>query len=600
MSLHYRVRPVDLHAHQFEVRLRLSQVEAGQRFSLPAWIPGSYMVREFARQLSQLEARQGRRALNLRQIDKACWELTEAPARRSAVVELRYRVYAFDTSVRAAFLDATRGFFNGTSLLLRVHGREAQPHRLELVGLPKGWQVATAMTPERVDAMGAGLYRAADYDELVDHPFELGRFWRGQFKARGVPHDFIVAGAMPSFDGERLLADVQAICEAEMAFWHGSRSATGRRPAGSTRPPMDRYVFLLNAVDDGYGGLEHRASTALVAPRTDLPRRAEPGRALEATEGYQTLLGLISHEYFHTWNVKRLKPAELARIDYTQENYTELLWFFEGFTSYYDDLLLLRAGRIDTAHYLKLLAKTWSSVLATPGRALQSVAQSSFEAWTKYYRRDENTANATVSYYAKGALVALALDLTLRSQGSGSLDAVMTELWRASQGGPVTEADIAAALARVGGRDYGPELQAWVHGTDDVPLAALLQAAGIQAQSSPGSLAQRLGLQVSESALTGVQIKVVLRGSVAERAGLSPGDELLAVNGWRVRRLDDLLAHLPGADSLDLLVSRDQRLQRLPLSTRGWPPDAGPLTLALQAAAPAAALQLRRSWLGVG
>jgi len=218
-----------------------------------------------------------------------------------------------------------------------------------------------------------------------------------------------------------------------VSFWHGRG-----------KPPVSRYVFLLNAVDDGYGGLEHRASTALLCTRRQLPRQGDS----ETSDGYVTLLGLISHEYFHTWNVKRLKPRDFERIDFGHENYTRLLWFFEGFTSYYDDLLLLRAGLIDAPRYLRLLAKTVSAVLATPGRRLQSVAESSFDAWVKYYRSDENTPNATISYYAKGSLVALALDLSLRA-GGGTLDQAMRLLWTACGGGAIDEADIAQALQQV-------------------------------------------------------------------------------------------------------------------------------------------------------
>src|SRR5689334_8078641 len=264
-----------------------------------------------------LEARQGKRAVPLQQLDKTTWL---ARCKGSAALEVSYLVYAFDTSVRTAFLDADRGFFNNTSMCLAAQGRENEPHQIELGGLPRGWQAATAMRAVKVDANGRGRYEAADYDELVDHPFELGRFWRGSFQAAGVPHEFVVAGAWPGFDGERLLADSKRICEAQIAFWHGRK-----------KPPFQRYVFMLNAVDDSYGGLEHRASTALIAARRDLPRVSQK----EPSDGYVTLLGLISHEYFHTWNVKRLKPAELARIDYSRENHTELLWFFEGFTSYY-------------------------------------------------------------------------------------------------------------------------------------------------------------------------------------------------------------------------------------------------------------------------
>jgi predicted metalloprotease with PDZ domain len=571
----YRLEIADAHAHLFRVTLTVPQPAAEQRVSLPAWIPGSYLVREFARHLSGLRAKQGASDMALTQLDKATWSV--ACTGRGAL-SLSYLVYAFDSSVRTAFLDAHRAFFNGTGVFLRVHGREAEPQRLELRGLPKGWQVATAMP-----ALKANTYEAADYDELVDHPVEMGRFWRGEFKACGVSHEFVVAGALPDFDGDRLLADARRICETEIAFWHGKKKTF-----------FKRYVFMLNAVDDGYGGLEHRASTALIAARRDLPQRGKS----ELSDGYVTLLGLISHEYFHTWNVKRLRPAEFKTLDYTQENYTELLWFFEGFTSYYDDLLLLRAGLIDEARYLKLLGKTLSGVLGMPGRKVQSVAQASFDAWVKYYRSDENTPNATISYYTKGSLVALALDLTLRSEGQGSLDDVMRALWERSEGGPISEADIAAVLAQVGGRSYAKELQAWVHGIDDLPWPALLAKAGVAWGTQAPSVAQRLGLRASESALTGIKLSNVLRGSAAEAAGLSPGDELIAVDGWRVRRLDDITRLGNGKTPHELLVARDQRMLALTIELPAAP-DSGAVSLTLAAGdkTPQAAFALRRAWL---
>ncbi len=575
----YRLDLPNPHTHQFRVTLTVARPAERQRLSLPAWIPGSYLVREFARHLSAIEATQGGQPVPLAQLDKATWM---ADCKPRGTLTVSYLVYAFDTSVRAAFLDANRGFFNGTSVFLRVEGREAEPQRLQIGALPRGWQVATAMSPVKVDASGRGTYEAADYDELVDHPVELGTFWRGRFEARGVPHEFIVAGALPDFDGERLLADTKRICETTIAFWHGRKA-----------PPFQRYVFMLNAVDDGYGGLEHRASTALIAARRDLPQR---GRK-ELGDAQITLLGLISHEYFHTWNVKRLKPRDFAPLDYTRENYTELLWFFEGFTSYYDDLLLVRAGLIDEARYLKLLAKTISGVLGTPGRQVQSVAQASFDAWVKYYRGDENTPNATVSYYTKGSLVALALDLTLRSGGSGTLDDVMRALWASSGGGPISEADIAQALDAVAGRSLARELHAFVHGTDDLPLPELLQRFGVDWQHQPATAAQRLGLRASESALTGVKATHVLRGGAAEAAGVCAGDELLAVDGWRIRRLDDALRLLePGAVS-PLLVSRDQRVLSLSLELPEAQATAGNVTLAPDARPARAATALRRAWM---
>ena len=586
----YRIEIADAHAHLFRVTLTVPAPAERQGLSLPVWIPGSYMVREFSRHLSGLQARQGSRTVALRQTSKCDWE---ASCSGRAALVVSYFVYAFDTSVRTAFLDAQRGFFNGTSLCLRVHGKEALPHQLELAGLPEGWQVATAMP-----ALGPLRYQAADYEELIDHPFELGRFWRGEFRAGGVPHELVVSGALPVFDGDRLLADAQRICEAQLAFWHGG-GRSPRRGRAAPAAPFERYVFLLNAVDEGYGGLEHRASTALIAARRDLPILGQR----ETSDGHVRLLGLISHEYFHTWNVKRLRPDAFARYDYGRENYTELLWFFEGFTSYYDDLFLLRCGLIDEARYLKLIGSTLSAVLAAPGRKVQSLAAASFDAWVKYYRQDENTPNSTVSYYAKGALLGLALDLSLRAGGEpqASLDAVMRELWTRSGGGPVGEREILDAVARVGGAEgaaRAEELRQWVHGTEDLPLPALLERVGLRWCHDKPSLAQRLGLRVAESGGL-VKISQVLAGGAAQAAGLAAGDELLAANGWRLRKLDEALLYLaPGEPQrLELLVARDQRLLNLSLLL---PLDAqcgAPVRLVAAERPAARALSLRRAWL---
>ena len=563
-ALHYRITPVDLHAHLFGVSLTIARPAAQQRVALPVWIPGSYLVREFARNLLGLQARQDGHIRPLRQLDKCSWLIECEP---DLPLELRYQVYAFDASVRAAWLDTQRGFFNGTSLCLSVEGLHDAPHLLELAQgkLPTGWQLATGLSPIKVDRRGFGLYGASNYDELADSPVEIGPFWSGSFTTAGVAHRFVVSGAPPSFDGARLLADAEKICEAQIRFWHGPSAGRSRR----NRPPYDRYVFLLNATDEGYGGLEHRYSTALICARKDLPRRGSaPG------DGYTTLLGLISHEYFHTWNVKRLRPAEFERYDYSRENYTKLLWFFEGFTSYYDDLLLRRASLIDDATYLKLLGKGINQVLQTPGRAVQSVAQASFDAWVKYYRADENTPNITVSYYSKGALVALCLDLSLRAQTHGrhSLDDVMRELWQRCAGGPMSEDNLLAVLHELAGRSFRRELSRWVHGTGELPLRALLSARGVSVREDPAPLAQRLGLRVTDN--QGVQIKTVLRGGAAERAGFAAGDEWLGIelgsgkqsSQWRLSKLDDLLLYAGSQARLRALVARDKRLLALPLS----------------------------------
>ena len=571
-DIHYRVQALDVDAHLFDVQLRIARPAPGQAVSLPVWIPGSYLVREFSKNLQGLSAEQDGRPVALDQQAKNLWI---ADCSADAPLTLRYQYCAYDNSVRTAWLDRRRGFFNGTSLCLRVQGQEDQAHTLELAPgtAPAAWQVATGLEAVDTDARGWGLYRAAHYDELVDCPVELGAFWRGDFVAAGVPHSFVVAGAAPSFDGARLIADARSICETVIAFWHGQGPQ-------ATPAPMQRYVFMLNVVDDGYGGLEHRNSTALICGRRDLPRVGER----KAADGYNTLLGLICHEYFHTWNVKRLRPAEFARYDYGQENYTELLWFFEGFTSYYDDLLLRRAGLIDNAQYLKLITRTINQVLQTPGRRLQSVAQASFDAWVKYYRQDENTPNQTVSYYTKGSLVALALDLQLRREGHATLDDAMRALWQRCQGGPLREADVLAVLQALGGRSFASEIAQWVHGTDDLPLAELLAAHGVQAQAEPPQLAQRLGLRVQEN--HSITLKTVLRGSVAERAGFMAGDEWLAIElptqgegaepqRWRISRLDDLTLFAGTAADIVAWVARDRQLLSLRLPWAAlWVPEA--------------------------
>jgi predicted metalloprotease with PDZ domain len=596
--VHYQVEAADLHAHLYGVTLTIAQPAAHQRVSLPVWIAGSYMVREFAKQMTGISARQGNRHIDVQQLDKATWVVA---CEAGKPLTLHYQVHAHDDSVRTAWLTTQRGFFNGTSLCLQVEGLADVPHQLELVAesfnvtagarSPSAasfskWQVATGLTPVKTDRQGFGTYVAANYDELVDCPVEMGTFWSGSFTACGIEHRFVVAGATPAFDGERLLRDSQKICETAIRFWHGNkRSAT----------PHKNYVFMLNAVADGYGGLEHRNSTALICNRADLPRLSKNESSADRiskdakshdakqSEGYTTLLGLISHEYFHTWNVKRLRPAEFARYDYTQENYTELLWFFEGFTSYYDDLLLRRAELIDDAQYLKLLNKTINQVLQTPGRDVHSVAQSSFEAWTKYYRQDANSPNLTVSYYTKGALVALCLDLSLRQHGvknhSVSLDDVMRALWaRCCTGkhdGPMLEADVLAVLNELTGRSWATEFKTWVHGTRDLPLEKLLAQHGVNVQHDPAQLAQRLGLRVAED--HSVHIKTVLNGSAAHKAGFAPGDEWLGVevagkiasqaaSAWRIKKLDDLLLYAGSAKKITALISRDRQLLRLNLA----------------------------------
>jgi predicted metalloprotease with PDZ domain len=583
-GVRFTVSVLDAHAHLFAVTLLVEQPAKNQRVSLPVWIPGSYLVREFSQHLQNLQAWQDGQPVVIKQLDKHQWQ---ADAVAGKPLELQYEVYAFDASVRTAFLDSTRGFFNATSLCLRVAGREDAPHALEIVAgaVTEGWNLVTGLPAHSVDTAGFGHYRAADYDELADCPVEMGRFWNGQFTAGGVEHRFVISGAGAWLDGERLIEDTRRICEAQIAFWHGDGA-----------PPFSSYVFMLHASADGYGGLEHRNSTALICQRADLPRlrpsTSDKPAALKATDGYTTLLGLISHEYFHTWNVKRLRPIEFKRYDYAAENYTELLWFFEGFTSYYDDLILRRAGLIDDTAYLQLVAKTINQVQQTPGRHVQSVAQASFDAWVKYYRMHENTPNATVSYYTKGSLVALCLDLTLRAEGHTTLDAVMRELWRRCEGGPMRQSDLLRTLKQLGKRSFEGEIAAWVHSTADLPLMGLLQGRGAKVTHDKAPLAQQLGLRVVESGGS-VQIKTVLRGGAAEAAGMAAGDEWLGVElaavrrggvaeAWRVHKLDDVQMLRGQRARITAVVSRDNRLLKCPLD---WPTETQAVKLGVADAA---------------
>jgi len=588
-QIHYSIELFDLNAHLYQVTLTIAEPAITQHVSLPVWIQGSYLVREFSKNLQKLTAFQGKQRVDAVQSDKCSWQLD---CDSSKPLLITYQVFALDNSVRTAWLDDARGFFNGTSMCLRVEGQEDTAHVLELKSLSskRNWQVATAATPLKINKQGFGSYAFADYDELVDCPFELGTFWSDNFTVRGVKHRFVVAGATATFDGAKLLTDAQKICATAIVFWHGK----------SSKPVFKNYVFMLNAVDDGYGGLEHRNSTALICKRQDLPRLGQAKQPV----GYTTLLGLISHEYFHTWNVKRLRPKEFAEFDYSQENYTELLWFFEGFTSYYDDLLLLRAGLLDDVQYLDLLCKTANQVVQTPGRKVQAVAEASFDAWVKYYRPEPNTANATVSYYTKGALVALCFDLTLRAEGKTTLDDVMRGLWLRCKAGPMSERDFATVLEELGGRSFAKEIKAWVHGTGELPVRELLVKHGVVVSDEPAQLQQRLGLRVAEAG--GINIKVVLSGGAAEKAGFAAGDEWLGITlgagsnaqSWRIHKLEDLAQYITEqaakSQKLTAIVARDKRLIHLTLN---WPAKSAERTWQFKAAKEVSEAKQFSAWL---
>ena len=545
----YRIRPVSPEAHLFEVSLTVDKpAKDGQMFHLPAWIPGSYMIREFARHIVTLEAHADDKPVGIVKLNKHTWQA--APV--EGPLTLTYQVYAFDLSVRGAYLDGQRGFFNGTSVFLAVDGYEHNPCEVE-IETPRGkryqdWQVATGLKPraEKQKENGFGRYRAENYDELIDCPVELGTFETVRFKACGVPHEFVVSGRFNA-DLKRLARDTKKICE-----WHIKLFGE--------KAPFDRYVFMLFVGKDIYGGLEHRCSTALMAERDDLPQQGEEAIG----DGYLRLLGLISHEYFHSWNVKRLKPAVFHPYDLTQENYTRLLWAFEGVTSYYDDLALLRCGLIDRERYLGLLAETITGVYRIGGRRKQTLEESSFDAWIKHYRQDENSPNSMISYYTKGALVALALDLLIRSKSAKaeSLDDVMRALWKQwmHDGQGFAEEAWERIAAEATGLDLTAFFDHALRSTEDLPLESLLATQGVKLQfdfakngadkggfcaeaPKPGKPRATLGVKASGDAL-GVKLLQVFDGGAAQAAGLSGNDVVLAIDGLRVSDPEKMNARL--------------------------------------------------------
>jgi predicted metalloprotease with PDZ domain len=520
--------------HYFEVKIVIDSPDpAGQCLRMPNWIPGSYMIRDFAKNLLMLQASSGDEPVVIKQLDKSNWRLEPC----GGPVTIDYQVYAWDLSVRGAHLDQTHGYYNGTSLFMEVMNQSQEPCEV-LIERPaadycKHWKLASTL--QRVDAgpFEFGLYRASDYDDLIDHPVEMADFTPIHFEACGVAHDIILSGRF-SCDEERLRNDLKKICEHHIRFFG--------EPA-----PMDYYQFLVMVVGQGYGGLEHRSSTSLMCARDSLP---QPGQT-EVSDSYREFLGLCSHEYFHTWNVKRIKPAVYQPYDLQQEVYTDLLWAFEGITSYYDDLALVRCGLIDETTYLELLAQTMTRVLRGKGSSRQSAAESSFNAWTKFYKADENAQNAIVSYYAKGCLIALCIDLKMRrlTQSRVSLDDVMRQLWqlRLESGTGIETHTIQDLICSIVDADLHDFLHLLIYTSTELPLEELLATVGVELTIRQAGNQKDKGGKPHEGALPGVELGAFLEekegglaivrvreDGAAQCAGLSANDVIIAVNGLKL------------------------------------------------------------------
>ena len=569
----YQVSAVNLSEHLFEVSLQAelppSSSSQSLTLSLPAWIPGSYMIRDFARNIIQINSLDN--AHSLTKTDKQTWELTHTNGETIRSLALSYRVFAFDLSVRSAFINHEYAFFNGTSTLLNIQDYDDLPHYLQLVHTDDthSWHVETAM-PKAVKAPphfnhDYPVYVSDSYDILIDHPVLMGELTKQSFEVDGVTFHVIFTGQQ-TMDLARICEDLKPICQHHIKLFGEC--------------PIKEYWFMTLLCDNGFGGLEHKASTVLQYSRFDLPM---VGETQEKSENYQQFLSLCSHELFHTWHVKRIRPQVMLKPDLSQECYTPQLWIYEGFTSLYDDLTLARSGVISPLEYCQILGQSITRLMRNPGRHLQSISESSFDAWTRFYKQDASSVNHIVSYYLKGSIVALALDITIRQQSQNrfSLDDVMRELWqRFGKDESGTPDDVIGDICE---QSLGIDVRSFLHvatsSTMDLPLSSLLQSIGLQLNMRPReslvdkggkpaktTLTRDIGASFSEESF-GLKVTQVLASSSASQAGLQLNDHIVAVNRYKAG-LTALSRHLAATEigsSLTLHVMRDNQLLELEL-----------------------------------
>jgi predicted metalloprotease with PDZ domain len=520
LPIRYRVAMPEPMSHEFHVTMEIPALADRSSLDLvfPAWAPGSYLVRDFVRHLYDLAITDGQgRPVPAERIDKLRWRV----ASEGRALRVQYRVFAFEQSVRTSFLDDSHAFWNGTSMFFFVEGELGRPCLVE-VAAPPGWKVSTALKPAR----GANLFRAEDYDELVDAPVEVGTHRTHTFRVRGVRFEVALQGRTNA-EVPRLLEELERIV-----------SAAGRMFGGF---PFERYLFIIHALPARGGGLEHARSTTL-----DIA-----GLAFEDEKGYHAFAELAAHEFFHAWNVKRIHDRVLGPFDYTRENYTRLLWFHEGFTEYMESIILVRAGLLTAKGYLEELADAWGKYLARPGRNVTPLSELSFEAWIKLYKPADNHTNRTVSYYEKGKWAGVVLELTLRDATGGKRGVVdlFRSLWRdfGKTGKGLSGADVRAAAEALAGRSLRAYFDRYIDGTDELPVATLLRRAGVEVRRQPvwageddrtRSRRQRGWAGLAFAPGSGPSDRAVVRNVVPDspawQAGLTYGDEVVAVDDLRV------------------------------------------------------------------
>jgi predicted metalloprotease with PDZ domain len=542
LALSYQVAMPHPENHLFEVTLQIQGWRADVLdLKLPVWTPGSYLVREYARHLQNFRA-MAEQPLQWTKQSKNHWRVETANVQDITVqdITVQYSIYANELSVRTNHLDSSHGYFNGAALFFYIPGFQHCPIQVTIVPPDSDWQVVNTLP-----TIGKNTFLAKDYDILVDSPFEVGSHHAYDFEAVGKPHQFVIWGT-GNIDPDRVIADTRKIIAAEAEMFGGL--------------PYDRYLFLLHLSCQGFGGLEHKDSCSLIYSRF----------GFQTDDRYHRFMQLVAHEFFHLWNVKRIRPKGLETFDYDTENYTPSLWFSEGATSYYDLTFPLRAGIYDAKAFLKGLSKEISRYLTIPGRRVQPLSESSFDAWIKLYRRDSNSDNSQISYYLKGEMVSLLLDLLIRAKFNNqrSLDDVLRQLWQ-QFGQPevgFTPEQLQTVIETIAEEDLSDFFHRYLDTTEELPFDRYLEPFGLQLQADTANLTPFLGITV-RSEHGRELIKFVESESPARLAGLDPDDELLAIDGFRVKASelsDRLKNYLPG-ETIHVSVFHQDELRTYPV-----------------------------------
>ena len=545
-EIEFLLRMPEPWTHYFEVTMTVGSLKSeAVDLVMPVWTPGSYLVREFGRNVEGFSAadRSGL-PLSWQKTGKNRWRIE---SKGVTALQATYRVYAFERSVRTSFLDNSRATINGAGLFMFVEGRMHCLHRLRIEPFPAWKNISTAL--ERVEGQ-KWIYIAADYDTLIDSPIEVGTHQVMEFNVGEVPHHVAISGE-GNCDAAALSSDLQKVVERTVEIMGDI--------------PYPQYAFLISLASEGNGGLEHANSMLLQVNRW----------TFKPDDRYKQFLELAAHEFFHVWNVKRSRPAALGPFDYSQENYTRLLWVAEGFTDYYAAQILRRAGFLTPDEYLDALSKNIKELQDTPGRLHESLAEASFEAWVRLYRKDENFSNRSISYYLKGGLVGLVLDLEIRNRtGRKSLDDVMrllyVEYYR-KRGRGFTEEEFRAACEKVAGGPLDAIFDGYCYGTREIDFARYLSYAGLgfKEPATEDPAARKSYLGISAKTVDGrVRVITVTRQAPAFAQGLNVNDEIIAINGFRVDQelLSARIGEAPPGAVVDFLVSRDGRLLTLPIT----------------------------------